>query len=151
MAGILEFAATTTPTKFQLMMAGVVPRRNPRRGRGSWKTNRGVFAMSKKITLNFELDDIYGLWHTSTRSFYFDQIDRFEAMRAVKSEAIQADEGNYMYWIDGYASVLLFTKVLNAFGHSTIILTDAASEDANEYVVLTDFAGNWDSEEGGNL
>tara|TARA_R100001244_G_scaffold69707_1_gene56819 strand:- start:954 stop:1277 length:324 start_codon:yes stop_codon:yes gene_type:complete len=107
--------------------------------------------MSKKITLNFELDDIYGLWHTSTRSFYFDQIDRFEAMRAVKSEAIQADEGNYMYWIDGYASVLLFTKVLNAFGHSTIILTDAASEDANEYVVLTDFAGNWDSEEGSKL
>ena len=103
--------------------------------------------MSKQITLSFELDDIYGLWHTSTRSFYFDQIDRFEAIRAMKSESIKGDEGNYMYWIDGYASVLLFTKVLNALGYSTIVLTAAALEEINEYVVLTDFAGNWDSHE----
>tara|TARA_R110000823_G_scaffold39392_1_gene105267 strand:- start:163 stop:486 length:324 start_codon:yes stop_codon:yes gene_type:complete len=107
--------------------------------------------MSKQITLNFELDDTCGLWHTSHRSFYFEQIDRFEAMQAMESESIKGDEGNYMYWMNGYASVLLFTKVLNAFGYSTIILADAASEDVNEYVVLTNFAGSWDSEEGSKL
>ena len=131
----------------QLNESQLVTGRNPRQVRGSWKTNQGVFAMSKKITLSFELDDIYGLWHTSTRIFYFDQIDRFEAMRAMKSESIKGDEGNFMYWIDGWASVLLFTKVLNALDYSTIVLTDAASEEINEYVVLTDFAGNWDSYE----
>jgi hypothetical protein len=102
--------------------------------------------MSDKITLSFELDDIYGLWHSSTRSFYFDQIDRFESMRDVP-EAIKKDESHYMYWLDGYAGVLLFTKVLNALGYSTVVLHDCASEEVNEYVVLTDFAGNWDSHE----
>jgi len=34
----------------------------------------------KEISLKFEIDDIYGLYHTSTRSFYFDQIDRFETI-----------------------------------------------------------------------
>jgi hypothetical protein len=102
--------------------------------------------MSDKITLNFEIDDIHGLWHTSHRSFYFDQINRFESIKDVPA-TFEEDEGHYMYWLDGYAGVLLFTKVLNAFGYSTAILSDAASEEVNEYVVLTDFAGNWGSHE----
>ena len=106
--------------------------------------------MKMEITLNFGIGDIYGLYNTSTRSFYFDQIDRFEAMKDVPS-TLEKDEGNYMYWMDGYASVLLFTKVLNAFGHSTVILSDLKSEEVNEYIVLTDFAGNWDSEEWSKL
>jgi hypothetical protein len=111
--------------------------------------------MSKQVTLNFEIDDIDGLYHTSTRSFYYDQIDRFEIIKNVPATFlvdehgawhIERDKGNYMYWLDGYASVLLFTKILNAFRYSTAILSDLASEEVNEYVVLTDFAGNWDSE-----
>lgn len=98
--------------------------------------------MSKQVTLSFEIDDIYGLWHTSTRSFYFDQTDRFEVIKDSKLDSYE-DEGNYLYWLDGYANALLFTKVLNAFGYSTAVLSDAASEEVNEFVVLTDFAGNW--------
>ena len=112
--------------------------------------------MSDKITLSFELDDIYGLWHSSTRSFYFDQtkIDKLHLRKTNRFESIKElpatfkeDEGNYLYWLNGYANALLFTKVLNAFGYSTAILSDAASEEVNEYVVLTDFAGNWGSHE----
>jgi len=102
--------------------------------------------MSDKITLNFEIDDIHGLCRIYTRSFYFDRINRFESIKDVPA-TFEEDEGHYMYWVDGYAGVLLFTKVLNAFGYSTAILRDAASEEANEYVVLTDFAGNWGSHE----
>jgi hypothetical protein len=102
--------------------------------------------MSDKITLSFELDDIYGLWHTSTRSFYFDQTNRFESIKELPA-TFKEDEGNYLYWLDGYANALLFTKVLNAFGYSTAVLSDAASEEVNEFVVLTDFAGNWGSHE----
>jgi hypothetical protein len=104
--------------------------------------------MSKQVTLSFELDDIYGLWHSSTRSFYFDQTNRFESIKELPA-TFKEDEGNYLYWLDGYANALLFTKVLNAFGYSTAVLSDAASETAswvlevNEFVVLTDFAGNW--------
>ena len=102
--------------------------------------------MSDQITLNFEIDDIHGLWHTSTRSFYYDQINRFESIKDVPA-TFEEDKGHYLYWLDGYAGVLLFTKVLNAFGYSTAVLSDAASEEVNEFVVLTDFAGNWDSHE----
>lgn len=102
--------------------------------------------MSKQVTLSFELNDIYGLWHTSTRSFYFDQTNRFESIKELPA-TFKEDEGNYLYWLDGYANALLFTKVLNAFGYSTAVLSDAASEEVNEYVVLTDFAWNWGSHE----
>lgn len=107
--------------------------------------------MDKQITLNFEIDDVFGLYHTSARSFYFKQIDRFEELSA-KPKVFTKDKKLFMYWIDGYVSVLLFTKILNAFGYLTLILDDLAKEaeeineqyDRNyEYVVLTDFAGNW--------
>ena len=103
--------------------------------------------MSKQVTLNFEIDDVFGLYHTSTRSFYFDQIDRFEELSDKPIHKIfKQDKKMFMYWMDGYASVLLFTKILNAFGYFTLVLNDLASEEVNEYVVLTDFAGNWDSD-----
>jgi hypothetical protein len=107
-----------------------------------------------KITLDFELDDVEGLWHTSTRSFYYSQMDRFENLKNVPATflveyadgKLESDKRSYMYWLQGYASVLLFTKVLNAFGYSTAVLNDLALEGVDEYVVLTDYAGNWDSE-----
>ena len=99
--------------------------------------------MSKQVTLNFDIDDVYGLWHTSTRSFYFDQIDRFETIKDLPA-TFEKDKGLYMYWLDGYAGVLLFIKILDAFGYSTAVLDDIASEEVNKYVVLTDFSGGWD-------
>ena len=99
--------------------------------------------MSKQVTLNFDIDDVYGLWHTSTRSFYFDQIDRFETIKDLPA-TFEKDKGLYMYWLDGYAGVLLFIKILDAFGYSTAVLDDMASEEVNQYVVLTDFSGVWD-------
>ena len=99
--------------------------------------------MSKQVTLNFDIDDVYGLWHTSTRSFYFDQIDRFETIKDVPA-TFEKDKGLYMYWLDGYAGVLLFIKILDAFGYSTAVLDDMASEEVNQYVVLTDFSGGWE-------
>jgi len=96
----------------------------------------------KEISLKFEIDDIYGLYHTSTRSFYFDQIDRFETI-SNSPIPLKKDKGNYMYWMDGYANILLFTKILTSFGYKTFILNDLAKEDPNEYVVLTDYAGSW--------
>ena len=98
--------------------------------------------MNEQITLYFELDDIDGLHHTSTRSFYFEQPDRFEDMGDTPKDFIQ-DKGLYMYWIDGYASVLLFTKILNSFGYKTHIINDLIKEEVNEYVVLTDYMGSW--------
>ena len=77
--------------------------------------------MSEQITLKFELDDVDELHNTSTRSFYFEQADRFEDMGDTPKDFIQ-DKGLYMYWIDGYASVLLFTKILNSFGYKTHII-----------------------------
>jgi len=97
---------------------------------------------AKQVTLKFELDDIDGLYHTSTRSFYFEQIDRFESMKDLPVP-FEKDEGNYMYYMDGSATALLFTKILNALGHKTYMLNDLAKEDPNEYVVLTDYAGSW--------
>tara|TARA_B100001250_G_C19069896_1_gene473837 strand:- start:154 stop:462 length:309 start_codon:yes stop_codon:yes gene_type:complete len=99
--------------------------------------------MSKQVTLNFDIDDVYGLWHTSTRSFYFDQIDRFETIKDLPA-TFEKDKGLYMYWLDGYAGVLLFIKILDAFGYSTAVLDDMASEEVNQYVVLTDFSGGWE-------
>jgi len=99
--------------------------------------------MSKQVTLNFDIDDVYGLWHTSTRSFYFDQIDRFETIKDLPA-TFEKDKGLYMYWLDGYAGVLLFIKILNAFGYSTAVLDDMASEEVNQYAVLTDFSGGWE-------
>ena len=99
--------------------------------------------MSKQVTLNFDIDDVYGLWHTSTRSFYFDQIDRFETIKDLPA-TFEKDKGLYMYWLDGYAGVLLFIKTLDAFGYSTAVLDDMASEEVNQYVVLTDFSGGWE-------
>ena len=101
--------------------------------------------MSKQVTLNFEIDDVFGLYHTSTRSFYFDQRDRFEEL-SDKPKVFTQDKGLFMYWMDGYASVLLFTKILNAFNYYTLVLNDLASEEVNEYVIITDFSGNWDSD-----
>jgi len=101
--------------------------------------------MSEQITLSFELGDIDQLHHTSTRSFYFDQIDRFEELSDKPIHKIfKQDKKMFMYWMDGYASVLLFTKILNAFGYFTLVLNDLAKEEVNDYVVLTDFAGNWE-------
>lgn len=93
-------------------------------------------------TLTFELDDIDGLYDSSNRSFYFEQIDRFESMKDLPVP-FEKDEGNYMYYMDGSANALLFTKILNGFGYKTYILNDLAKEDPNEYVVLTDYAGSW--------
>jgi len=98
--------------------------------------------MSKEITLKFNIDDIYGLYHTSTRSFYFDQIDRFETV-SDSPIPFTKDKGGYMYWMEGYANVLLFTKILSSFGYKVFILNDLAKEELNEYVVLTDFMGSW--------
>ena len=98
--------------------------------------------MSKEITLKFDIDDIYGLYHTSTRSFYFEQIDRFETVSDFPIP-FKKDKGGYMYWMDGYANVLLFTKILSGFGYKVFILNDLAKEELNEYVVLTDFMGSW--------
>ena len=100
--------------------------------------------MSKQVTLNFEIDDVFGLYHTSTRSFYFDQIDRFEELSDKPIHKIfKQDKKMFMYWMDGYANILLFTKILTSFGYKIFILNDLAKEDPNEYVVLTDYAGSW--------
>ena len=96
----------------------------------------------KEISLKFEIDDIYGLYHTSTRSFYFEQIDRFESIKDL-SVPFKKDKGNYMYWMDGSANALLFTKILNGFGYKTFVINDLAKDKYDEYVVLTDYAGSW--------
>ena len=93
-------------------------------------------------TLTFDLDDIDGLYHTSNRSFYFEQIDRFESMKDLPVP-FEKDEGNYMYYMDGSANALLFTKILNGFGYKTFVINDLAKDKYDEYVVLTDYAGSW--------
>jgi len=99
--------------------------------------------MSKQVTLSFDIGDVEFLYTSSYRSFYFAKIDRFEVIKDSKLDSYE-DEGNFMYYVDGYANTLLFTKILNAFGFSTAVLDDAASEDSNEFVVLTDYAGNFE-------
>jgi len=98
--------------------------------------------MAKSI--EFDIKDVFGIYHTSTRSFYFDQIKRFEEL-SDKPKVFTQDKGLFMYWMEGYASILLFTKILNAFNYYTLVLNDSASEKVNDYVVLTDFSGNWES------
>ena len=105
---------------------------------------------AKQVTLTFELDDIDGLYHTSNRSFYFEQIDRFESMKDLHLRKLnnytvpfEKDEGNYMYYMDGCANALLFTKILNGFGYKTFVINDLAKDKYDEYVVLTDYAGSW--------
>ena len=98
--------------------------------------------MSKQVTLTFELDDIDGLYDSSNRSFYFEQIDRFESMKDLPVP-FEKDEGNYMYYMDGCANALLFTKILNGFGYKTFVINDLAKDKYDEYVVLTDYAGSW--------
>ena len=93
-------------------------------------------------TLTFELDDIDGLYDSSNRSFYFEQIDRFESMKDLPVP-FEKDEGNYMYYMDGCANALLFTKILNGFGYKTFVINDLAKDKYDEYVVLTDYAGSW--------
>jgi len=93
-------------------------------------------------TLTFELDDIDGLYDSSNRSFYFEQIDRFESMKDLPVP-FEKDEGNYMYYMDGSANALLFTKILNGFGYKTFVINDLAKDKYDEYVVLTDYAGSW--------
>ena len=93
--------------------------------------------------IEFDIKDVFGLYHTSTRSFYFEQIDRFEEL-SDKPKVFTQDKKLFMYWMEGYASILLFTKILNAFGYKTFVLNDLAKEEVNDYVVLTDFAGNWE-------
>ena len=95
--------------------------------------------MAKPIECDVE--DVFGLYHTSHRSFYFEQIDRFEGI-GDKPKVFTQDKKLFMYWMEGYASVFLFTKILNAFGYETFVLNDLAKEEVNEYTVLTDFAGN---------
>ena len=101
--------------------------------------------MAKPIECDVE--DVFGLYHTSTRSFYFEQADRFEEL-SDKPKAFTQDKGLFMYWMEGYASILLFTKILNAFGYFTFVLNDLAKEEVNDYVVLTDFSGNWEVSNG---
>jgi len=93
-------------------------------------------------TLTFELDDIDGLYDSSNRSFYFEQIDRFESIKDLPVP-FEKDEGNYMYYMDGSANALLFTKILNGFGYKTFVINDLAKDKYDEYVVLTDYAGSW--------
>jgi len=98
--------------------------------------------MSKQVTLTFDLDDIDGLYDSSNRSFYFEQIDRFESMKDLPVP-FEKDEGNYMYYMLGSANALLFTKILNGFGYKTFVINDLAKDKYDEYVVLTDYAGSW--------
>ena len=97
---------------------------------------------AKQVTLTFDLDDIDGLYDSSNRSFYFEQIDRFESMKDLPVP-FEKDEGNYMYYMDGCANALLFTKILNGFGYKTFVINDLAKDKYDEYVVLTDYAGSW--------
>jgi len=94
------------------------------------------------ITLTFDLDDIDALYHTSHRSFYFKQIDRFESMKDLPVP-FEKDEGNYIHYMDGFVNALLFTKILKGFGYKAYMLNDLEKEDHNEYAVLTDYAGKW--------
>ena len=99
--------------------------------------------MEKKVvTIKLDLDDIGYLYNTSTRSFYYDQADRFECQEEIKNP-FDKDDGNYMYWMESPTSALLFQKVLKGYGHITFLLADLADENVG-YVVMTNYSGNWE-------
>ena len=96
------------------------------------------------VTIKLDLDDIGYLYNTSTRSFYYDQADRCEGQEEIK-KPLDKDDGNYMYWMESPTSALLFQKVLKGSGYITFLLADLADENVG-YVVMTNYSGNWESE-----
>jgi len=99
----------------------------------------------EEVTIKYNIDDIYYLYHTSNRSFYFAQEERFEHIS--KNEIpFDEDKGTYMYWIDGYGQALLFSKVLEALGYLTHIVFDLYKE-PDTFTVVSDYSANWEDHE----
>ena len=122
--------------------------------------------MTDKFTLEFGIDDFGSIYHTSMRSFYSEQSDRFEWNNAkqfgkkyndlidLQSEnfapdpkfpEVSYDKGWYMYWIGTNAlNMLVAEKILLASGYKVYRLWDMVDNPEPEWCLLTDFASNWE-------
>ena len=100
----------------------------------------------QEVTIKYNINDIYHLYHTQCRCFYFDQEERFEHV-SEHEIPFDEDKGNYMYWLDGFGHALLFSKILEALGYSTYIVYDLYTEEPDTYTVISDYAGSWEDHE----
>jgi hypothetical protein len=118
--------------------------------------------MADKFTLEFSIDDFGSIYHTSMRSFYSEQSDRFEWNNAeqfgkkyndqidLQSENIEIsnttyDKGWYMYWLGTNAlNMLVAEKILLASGYKVYRLWDMVENPEPEWCLLTDFGSNWE-------
>ena len=100
----------------------------------------------EEVTIKYNIDDINYLYHTSNRSFYFAQEERFEHIS--KNEIpFDEDKGTYMYTVIGYGNALLFSKILEALGFLSFIVNDLYNEEPDTYTILTNFSDSWEDHE----
>ena len=92
--------------------------------------------MIDKFTLEFSLADFNPLYDTSCKSFFSEQVDRFEIHDA-KELPSYVDDGFFMYWTKGNdLQALVAEKILRAAGFKVVRLWDL-----NEpgWCMLTDY------------
>lgn len=94
----------------------------------------------KQVSITFTIEDVEHLYHTSTQSFYREQHERFEILKDPHN-LINKNNKYYMYFIEGDANALLFTKILSALGYKVAELWDLATP---EFCMISDWSSNWD-------
>ena len=110
--------------------------------------------MNNQYTISFGLEDFHRLYHSSTRSFLSEQLERFEVVTEYQGRCLTPagdDDGRYMYWLETQSDTLLARKILEAAGHKVSELWDLAAAERNvddgysepAHVLVTDYAGSW--------
>jgi hypothetical protein len=116
----------------------------------------------EKFLIQFTLDDFELMTHTSCKSFYSEQAERFEWINSeqfgkeysddidLQAECIatdpeyphcKSDQGWYMYWLgDNALNAIVGERILQAAGHTVYRLWDLR-DDAPEWCLLSNYQG----------
>ena len=113
---------------------------------------RAVERAGQLLTMTFNLEQDFDALHiTSCKSFYHEQVDRFENITPGceytynynQPAALRPGVRYYMYWFgDNASDALLARKMLEASRHEVFALWDLASDDGDDgsHCLLTDYA-----------
>tara|TARA_R100000935_G_C2718286_1_gene116879 strand:+ start:43 stop:348 length:306 start_codon:yes stop_codon:yes gene_type:complete len=98
--------------------------------------------MADALTLKFNLSDFEELYHTSCKSFFSTQADRFE-IHGAKTLPSYVDDGQFMYWTGvNDLQALISEKILLSAGFKVVRLWDLNDNPAPEWCLLTDYVGD---------
>ena len=110
---------------------------------------RAVERAGPLLTMTFNLEQDFDALHiTSCKSFYHEQVDRFENITPGceytynynQPAALRPGVRYYMYWFgDNASDALLARKMLEASRHEVFALWDPAFDDGS-HCLLTDYA-----------